>query len=341
MTTQFWEQCPTGQKTRLAFECPMHAQGVRPVLPVLVARGTAPGPLAVIVAGQHGRELHGPAGLARVFERLAPQKLRGTAVFLPCLNPAGMRMHSQDYPSEASRYRAGADNDCNMNRKWGQGAKTYSGCITDAVAAAFIDHADVVADLHGWASVSTAWGAERDRDLVLAFGLRMNHLRPAEAPCHHAGMLEAYVTGRNIPFVLAELAPQHNLNRESLSECERGIWNVLRHAGLLDDPVERPPEQFVAPSGQGETEVRSEGEGLCEPLVNQGDRVEKGQPIARLWSLDDFSDAETFGAPHDGVVFNLLRFRWGEDTPPSAIVHAGSMVALVQELTEVIDHSAS
>ncbi len=330
-----WEQCAPGAKARLQFECPRPSQGVRPVLPVLVARGYSEGPLLLVVAGQHGRELHGPAGIARVFDALDPAVIKGTVVFLPVLNPVAMRMHSQDYPMETARYRSSVSTNCNMNRKWGLDEDSYAGIIATSVAEHFVDHADAVIDLHGWATVSSAWGGAVDRDLVLAFGLRVSQLRPPDVP-PIANMFEGYVQSKGIPFMLAELAPQNILHCKTIGECENGLLNVMRHLNILEGSLVLPKEQILTMMGCKETLMSSSKEGLCEPLVEQGDTVCCGQLLARLWSLDSFKVIEEYVSPHDGIVLNMLRMGPGEDTPASAIVHPGTHVVLVRELGDKI-----
>lgn len=337
MPDPIWAQGAPASKSRLFFECPAAAQGVRPVLPLLVLRGARPGPLLLVIAGQHGRELHGPAGIARVFDATDPATLSGTAVFLPAINPAGIRMHRQDYPFEEARFRGAVKASWNMNRLWGVGEKekTYAGVISSAVAETFVDRADAVVDLHGWASVSTAWGAAADRDLVLAFGQRINVLRTADQPAI-GGMLEGYAAARGKPFLLVELAPQNTLLPERVRQCQTGILNVMRQLGMLPGAPDLPREQLVFSMQGRETLLECDHEGLCEPLVENGEWVEADQVLARLWSLDTFEPIREFRAPHAGSITNILAFGWGEDIAGSSVVHPGAPVVLVRGDAEFV-----
>lgn len=133
---------------RSALETERFAQGIRAQVPVLTVVGARPGPLAVIMAAQHGRELNGIAAIERVFESLRPADLVGTAVFLPVMNPVAVRMHAQDYPTEKPRYRpCGTTLNMNLNRCWrrGQGEPppTHAAAIADAVWEQYMRHADV------------------------------------------------------------------------------------------------------------------------------------------------------------------------------------------------------
>ena len=96
-------------KYRSSLETKRCIQGVRVSLPVLTVQGRRPGKTAVIMAAQHGTELNGIAVIERVFSRLDPRQLKGRVVFLPVMNPIGVRAHIGSYPI--------GDGD-NMNRVW-------------------------------------------------------------------------------------------------------------------------------------------------------------------------------------------------------------------------------
>ena len=75
----------TTGKTRTFLETKRFSQGVKVRIPVLTVTGAKPGPRAVIMACQHGRELNGIAAAERVFNQLDPAKLAGEVVFLPVI----------------------------------------------------------------------------------------------------------------------------------------------------------------------------------------------------------------------------------------------------------------
>jgi predicted deacylase len=82
-----------------------------------------------------------------------------------------------------------------------------------------------------------------------------------------------------------------------------GLTNVLRHFGVLEgEPVTRaslglPPARIYDARGADELltslgsglidQTRAPVSGLLEGLVEPGEQVERGQPIARIWSPDD------------------------------------------------------
>lgn len=327
-------------KTRSTLETAA-AQGLKACLPVLTVTGARPGPLAVIIANQHGRELNGIASIARVFEALNPRTLKGRVVFLPVMNPVGTRQRVQDYPTESPRYRpTGISQVININRTWpskrNPAAKpdTYAAAVTDAVWRTYLRHADVGIDLHGWSgtSLSLAWAEARHREVVRAFGLPWHMLTQHSA----AGMSEDAAHSLNIPHVVCELTPQNMVDPESVAFGERGILNTLKFAGLLAGQPQRPPVQYEFDEKHTEFVIRTPVEGLCVPCVAKGDWVKKGQPVAHVLSLETLKKEFVYTAPQDSLVFNIGGMAWGEDMLPSAIVSPGQLLGLLKVPSRIL-----
>ncbi len=324
--------CERDAKVRFSISPEVARQGIRPELPVLMARGREEGALLLVTAAQHGRELHGIAAIARLFNALDPAKLKGTLIMLPLLNPPAVWMRQQDYPNELGRYRRGLENVWNMNRVWGQDSDTWMGQVTELVWERYGRHADAIIDLHGWSSQSQAWVGKQWRDLLLAFGIRANDLHePGQSTM--PGMFQVHSERHGIPNMTVELAPQNELNPAIVDVGERGIWNVMKHLGMWPGPLELPDEYYVVGEHH---ELHSARCGLCEPLVQIGDKVAAGQLLGRLWSLDDLSLVEEFRSPVDGLVHVVTGVTFGEDVRPSGVVDAGQLTFMLREISEVL-----
>ena len=328
----FSRHCATGAKARFSISPAEARQGIRPDLPVLMARGTEEGSTLLVTAAQHGRELHGIAGIARVFESLDPARLKGSLIMLPVLNPPAVWSRRQDYPNEFGRYFRGVENVWNMNRVWGQDSDTWMGQVTDMVWERFGQHADAIIDLHGWSSQSQAWIGRQWRDLLLAFGMRASVLHDT-GDTGFPGMFQAHSQRHGIANMTVELAPQNELNPDVVTVAERGLWNVMRHLGMWPGAPELPEEYFIVGEHH---ELHSMDCGLCEPLVRVGDKVAAGQMLGRLWRLDDLTLAEEYRAPVDGLVHVVIGVPFGEDVRPSAVVEKGQLTFMMREIDEVI-----
>jgi predicted deacylase len=328
-------------KSRSFLETGRFGQGVKAQIPVLTVTGTKKGPLAVIMAAQHGRELNGIASIERAFNRLRPAALSGTVVFLPVMNPVAVRTHAQDFPTEKPRYRpCGMRYNMNLNRSWpggdNTGASTYVAAIADAVWNTYMRHADVGIDLHGWSGLSLclAWAAKSHRDHLRAFGLPWH--MTIEKPGSSQGLTEYAALQKGIPWITCELVPQNRICNESVLFGERGILNTLRFSGLLKEPLDLPPVQYEFKQEHEETLIRTPAEGLVVSDFKKGDWVTKGQTVLRVLSLETLKSIFEFKAAHDGLVFNIGGTHWGEDIPENAVVFPGQIVGLLKQPTRIL-----
>ncbi len=326
-------------KTRSILETGRYAQGVKVALPVLTVTGAHAGPLAVILACHHGRELNGIASIERVFARLDPDAVSGTVVFLPVLNPVGARIHGQDYPTEKMRYRkTGAGQIMDIHRAYGEesAASTYAAAIAEAVWEAYVRRAELCIDLHGWSGLSLclAWALQRDVALLRAFGLPW-HQVTQQLP--ETGTTAEVIAQRHgIPWITCELVPQNMICNESVGFGERGVLNALKYAGLLQGAPELPPVQYEFDDSHVETVIRTTAEGLVVSDFSKGDWLRQGQTALRVLSLDTLETAFAFQAPHDALLFNLGGTNWGEDIPESAVVFPGQVVGLLKKPDRIL-----
>jgi predicted deacylase len=296
----------------------------------------------VVTAAQHGRELNGTAAVERVFHALDPAEMRGEAVFLPVMNPLGVRTRRQDFPFEEYRYRRVpfAENS-NVNRAWpggkAWGADTYAAAVTETAWEQVLHDADIAIDLHGWtgSSLPLVWGHSRHRRYVRAFGLPWHLVKTTdhnpkigthEKACRHAGMIT----------ITAELTPQNTLNRESVRYGEVGIRNVMKQAGMLDGAPELPAEQCEFSEKHVATVARTSKAGLVVSDYVLGEFVEKGQTFLRVLSLDTLETVYAFRAPYRALVWHVGAVQWGEDHREHAIAEAGQPVGTLKKPTRIL-----
>jgi len=93
------------------WEALTHPTGHTEFLPVIIAQGREAGPCMWLTAGIHGPEQAGPLVLYRLITQDLVDRMRGTIVAIPGLNPAGLRT------SEREPYHAPKD----PNRLWPDG----------------------------------------------------------------------------------------------------------------------------------------------------------------------------------------------------------------------------
>ncbi len=321
-------------KNKSFLETPGHAQGVRAVLPVLTIRGSRPGPLAVITAAIHGREINAIAAIERAFTGIDPADVTGTVVFLPVQNPIGVRARMQDYPVEEGRYRSLLQQGHDAVRAW-QGLRpdTYLSQVLSTVWDTYVRHADVSLDLHAWSGISLclAWGHKDYQALVRGFGM------PQHQIMHDLkGDNQAHAHAHGVPLVIAELVPQNVICRQSVLYGERGILNTLKIAGLLKGKPALPPVQCEFDQDHIETQARTPVEGLCVSDFEKGDLIKKGQTVCRVISLESLDTLWEFKAPHDGLLFYVGAAQWGEDHTEHSVLFPGQLAVLLKKVDRFV-----
>ena len=199
-------------------------------VPVHEFVGDAPGPTTALVAGLIGDKPLAVLALRRVIDRLlATDRLCGTVLVVPALNPFGFQGAMRSNPDQLE-----------LNRRFpGRDHGFLTDQLARAVSDALVDRADVLVDLHsGTPSRSLCYAYDYgDLDLSASFGF------------------VPVVTGRAVPGQLctvvadagkrALLAEFGGASLADPSQGAEGCLNVLRHVGHLDGPLTGPNDVAV------------------------------------------------------------------------------------------------
>ncbi|MCZ2097886.1 MAG: succinylglutamate desuccinylase/aspartoacylase family protein, partial [Anaerolineae bacterium] len=116
----------------------------------------------------------------------------------------------------------------------------------------------------------------------------------------HRSVSGAALNTARIPAVTVELGGQRVVNVRHVRAAAAGIRNVMRWAGMLPDPVEPIRDVPVIDLGHPVRRIqhpRVTTACIVQHLVQPGERVERGQPVARM--------VDVFGRPvetSDGVL---------------------------------------
>jgi predicted deacylase len=310
-----------------------HPTGHTEFLPVIIAQGKEDGPCLWLTAGIHGPEQAGPLVLYRLLTQDLVERMRGTIVAIPALNPAGLRTMKRD------PYHAPKD----PNRLWPE-AKPKKPPDPDKIPPSSLENAykrlfaeigasaDYLIDYHNaWiGSISFAF---RDRVLYQAGEDADRHKAEAEALAGKLGeMLDAYghtiinefppekyideklhrsTSGAallvcQIPAFTVELGGGRMPDPVIVAAAGAGTRNVMRWAGMLDG--DREPIEGIRVIDAG-FPVRRRGTPRVEEacvllhLVQPGDTVQAGDPVAEV--LDVWGRPLGDGllrSEHDGFV---------------------------------------
>jgi len=293
-------------------------------IPITLIHGANTGPVLALIAGTHGYEYPPILALQRLRRALDPERLRGSVILV----------HIANLPSFLGRtvYYSPVDGK-NLNRVYpGRPDGTLSERIADVLYTEVIQRADVVVDMHGGDGnealrpyvYTTVTGDpdtdRRSRDLATAFGLDTIVLERgwSSDPSAHV-YTEWAARGQGKPAISTETGRLGSTAEELVVLAERGVWNVLRHLGMVDGDPEVASAITWLEDGQV---VRSPSTGVFRPAVEPGWRVAAG---GRLGTLFDFfgDPVAQITAPFGGVVTYVVA------TPPVSQGEPLAMVARV------------
>ncbi len=262
-------------------------------IPLAVFNG-APGPTALLFGGNHGDEYEGPVALMKLVRALDADQLQGRVIVVPMLNR----------PAVAAGTRLSPLDGKNMNRAFpGRPDDSITGMIAHYVSSELFPLADLVVDIHSGG-----------RSAHFLPSVNMHHVADTEQMRRMiaAGMawgapyvfIYRDVGGVGLLPGEAERLGKITLGTEMGSASqfgaaiqgitERGVWNVLRHAGILvDRPADAPetPAQVVA-ADQYEDYIMAPVSGIFEPFYEMGAWVEAGQPVGQIHLVE-----QPFAAP--------------------------------------------
>jgi predicted deacylase len=133
-----------------------------------------------------------------------------------------------------------------------------------------------------------------------------------------SGLLPVEAERQGKVVVTTELGGGGLVTRAVHELSERGLANVLRHAGILEGEVETraslgKPDAVILDGRDPRTYVFAPASGILETLVDVGETVTAGQPVGRIYSLEHPERAlETIEAPLDSVVVGIRAISWTE-----------------------------
>lgn len=295
-----------------------HPTGHAEFMPVIIAQGKEDGPCIWLTAGIHGPEHAGPAVLYKLITQDLVDRMKGTIVAIPALNPAGLRtMRREPYH---------APND--PNRMWPDGKPEkpqdpdkdppsslekafkrlfdeiaasadymidYHNAWTGSISFVFRDRVMYRADQDADTKVRScqhkaeaeALAAEQD-EMIRAYGHTVVNEFPVEKyideKLHRSASGAVLLVGK-IPSFTVELGTGHMPDPAIVAASAAGTRNVMRWAGMLDgDPEPIEGIKIVDPGFPVRRRGAPRVSEACVVLhlVEAGDLVKTGDPLAEV-----------------------------------------------------------
>ncbi len=251
------------------------------MIPVTVVRNGV-GPTALLTGGNHGDEYEGPIALFDLAHSLRPEEVTGRVIIIPAMNQPAFGAGTRTSPIDRG----------NLNRSFpGRPDGTVTEKIADYFQRVLLPMADVVLDFHSGgktldflpfcAAHVLADKMQQDRafDLVRAFGAPYS-VKMLEIDA--VGMYDTAAEEMGKLFVTTELGGGGTACGRTASIAIRGARNLLIAAGVMQGEVAPQPTQWLD-MPDADCFTFAEDAGLIQFLADLGDRVEAGQPIARIW----------------------------------------------------------
>jgi uncharacterized protein len=268
-------------------------------VPFIVARGAKDGPVLGVSAAVHGNELNGIKIIHSLLQQLDLEGLKGTIVCAPIVNVPS-------YNAGVRHFIDGIDlNHVFPGKTEGRPAEQYA----RAFMKTFLPPIDYLVDIHTASDgrVNTMYVRadmtdERARQLAIDFNpLIILHAKGGD------GTWRSAARRSNVPAITVEAGNPSVIQGKMVYEGEAGVLNVMKGLGMLSGKKNLIREPVVCKSSRW---LRSVTGGLLETKFSLGEKVEKGQLLAR--TRDPFGyTIDEYKAPFTGIVI-------GKATNPSA-----------------------
>ncbi|MBW0159552.1 N(2)-acetyl-L-2,4-diaminobutanoate deacetylase DoeB [Sedimentimonas flavescens] len=284
------------------------------------------GPTALLTGANHGDEYEGPIALFDLAARIRTEEVSGRIIIVPAMN----------YPAFLAGTRTSPIDRGNLNRSFpGRPDGTVTQKIADYFQRVLLPMADIVLDFHSGgktldflpycaAHVLPDKRQEAQAfDLVRAFGAPWS-VKMLEIDA--VGMYDTAAEEMGKVFVTTELGGGGTASALTAGIAMRGLRNLLIASGVMKGEVDAQPTQWLDMPDDDCFTFAEDG-GLITFLADLGDRVEKDQPIARIFPVSRTGLAPVIVAARRPGLFLARHF--------PGLVKPGDCVAVTADMVEL------
>jgi N-alpha-acetyl-L-2,4-diaminobutyrate deacetylase len=253
------------------------------MIPITVFKRGA-GPTALLTGGNHGDEYEGPVALSKLAQQLTADEVSGRVIIVPFMNTPAFHAGRRTSPIDKG----------NLNRSFpGKPDGTVTEKIADYFRRTLLPLADIVLDIHsgGRTLDFLPFAAchvlpDKHQQEQCEAGMRAFNapysMRMLELDA--GAMYDTAAEQQGKVFVTTELGGGGSSSARSVAIAERGVRNLLAHAGIVQGDIAlRPTVMLDMPDG--DCFVASEHDGLLEMCRDLGEEVSKGEVIARVHDI--------------------------------------------------------
>jgi predicted deacylase len=294
-----------GQKATGYIEVPAGVDAATGI-PVVVVRGSKPGPVLALVSGAHGTEYASIIALEKLIPQLDPAQISGTVIILPLVN---IQSFLQKVP------HINPVDGKSMNRFYpGKQDGTQTERASFLITKQVVERCDYLIDYHGgdldenlrpysyWPKTGNPKQDAISHDMVLAFGL--DHIivvtdRPRDPKASR--YLDNTASTRGKPAIAVEAGYSGTVEPQDVAVLVNGTLNVMRYLKML--PGNAATVEHPVWIGKIDT-ISSDQAGIFYPLVERGTYVEQGMKVGYVTDYFGNTIFEAH-APAAGVVLYI------------------------------------
>lgn len=283
-------------------------------LPILLIKGKQRGRTLVITAGVHGDEYEGVRTILDLYEALNPAEMSGNLLCVPVANPLAFWNGSRTTPVDG----------LNLARVFpGRVDASPTASIAHCIANSVIARADFFVDLHS-AGVKllmpTMVGYDandvRSCNAALIFGAPVLWGHPDMVP----GRTVSFAKSLGIPWLYTEARGAGRIHDSDLLVFKRGIFNLLRHLGILPgEPELVEANAHLFGNGDIDSSLLSNRQGFLIQETQLLQAVSAGEQLGHTVNLHG-ETVEVFRSPADGVVALIRQWPVVEPGEPMFLV---------------------
>ncbi|WP_170480058.1 N(2)-acetyl-L-2,4-diaminobutanoate deacetylase DoeB [Ruegeria arenilitoris] len=243
------------------------------------------GPTALLTGANHGDEYEGPIALHELAATTRAEDVSGRLIVVPAFN----------YPAFLSGSRTSPIDKGNLNRSFpGRPDGTVTEKIADYFQRTLLPMADIAVDFHSggktldfvpFAAAHILDDKKTQKECFAAMKAFNAPYSVQLLEIDNLGMYDTAVENLGKVLVTTELGGGGTSTAQTNAIAKKGLRNVLIHAGILQGEMQLDPTINVTMPDE-DCFLFSDGEGLHEAVIDLGDRVEKGELIARVWPMD-------------------------------------------------------
>jgi predicted deacylase len=260
-------------------------------IPIFVVKN-GKGPTVLFTGGIHGDEYEGPIAISRLAQMLDPSEIKGRVIMMPAVN----------IPAVLNDTRLSPVDQRDMNRCFpGEPKGTFSEMLAHFLESVVLPHADVSVDLHS-AGHSMEAVPSTNMHYPPDAGMRARTMAAAAAfgapynvvfwGVDESATFTSAVERRGILSLGTELGGWGRVSIEGVRIAERGLRNILKHFGVVEDTSETG-QRDISP-GTRHMMVRdpscyvfAPSSGLFEPYHLAGAEVVEGESAGQLHFVEE------------------------------------------------------